>query len=203
MAEINEVIARNISSLTEVNVKYDSLVRLIKKPKNGKGDLSLPCFEISKDPVNLAKIIEKEASFPKEIRLAKAQGPYVNFFYNDSYLVETVLEEIINSGEEYGKSSIGNGKTIVLDYSGPNHGKPLHVGHIRSTIIGDSLINLLKFTGHNTIGINYIGDAGLHIGKIIVALDLWGDQSKLQSDPEGAILDLYVRFNQEEKNDDQ
>lgn len=175
------------------------------KKKRGYGDFSLPMFDFAE-----AVYQEKNAAvFAKELATAlavdgnliervEAMGPFINFYVNKTTLVETVLKEAYEEGENYGRSDIGKEKLVVIDYSAPNLGKPLHVGHIRSTILGDSLVKILEFSGHKTHGINYLGDIGLHTGKILAAYDMWGDKAKLEADPEEEILQLYIKFSKEE-----
>jgi len=127
----------------------------------------------------------------------KATGPYLNFFINKKILAEKILK--INS--KFGKTALGKKKVICVDFSQPNLGKPMHVGHIRSTIIGDSMMRIYEFLDYKPIGINYLGDIGLHIGKLIVAYELWLDKEALKKDPVKELLRLYVKFCAEEKSE--
>ncbi len=126
---------------------------------------------------------------------------FINFHLDRTRLVQRTLQSVLAEGEKYGCCNLGEGKLVVLDYSAPNIGKPLHVGHIRSTILGDSLVRLLQFTGFQTHGINYLGDVGLHIGKILHAFKEKGSLERLQENPEKELLELYVGFCKEEEND--
>ena len=95
---------------------------------------------------------------------------------------------------------MGKKKVICVDFSQPNLGKPMHVGHIRSTIIGDSMMRIYEFLNYKPIGINYLGDIGLHIGKLIAAYELWLDKENLEKDPVGELFRLYVKFCGKEKS---
>ena len=124
----------------------------------------------------------------------------MNFRLNRAILVPLVLKELLGD-PDFGGSKVGQGKRVILEYSSPNLGKPMHVGHIRSTLIGDSLARILGFTGHDIFRLNYLGDIGLHMGKLMAAYDRWGDRSRLIAQPMQEMLDLYVRFHEEEAKD--
>jgi arginyl-tRNA synthetase len=150
-----------------------------------------------KSPNQIAEHFAKEIKLPKEIDSLKAAGPYLNFFVNKKILAEQILK--INSN--FGKTPIGKKHKIVIDFSSPNIGKPMHIGHIRSTILGDSLMRIYSFLNYDPIGINYLGDTGLHIGKLIVAYELWLNKDALKKDPVGELLRLYVKFCEKEKSE--
>jgi arginyl-tRNA synthetase len=179
--------------------EIDSLIEI--PPVLDLGDYSFPCFILSKrerkSPVQISEQLVKNLSnkLPKEFDSVVAKGPYVNFYLNKKILAEEILK--INGN--YGKTPIGKNKVICVDYSQPNLGKPMHVGHIRSTIIGDSLMRIYNYLDYKPIGINYLGDIGLHIGKLIVAYELWLNKESLKKDPVTELLRLYVKFCGEEK----
>ena len=129
----------------------------------------------------------------------EADRNFINFHVDRTRFVQRTLQSVLTEGERYGSTTMGEEKLVVLDYSAPNIGKPLHVGHIRSTILGDSLVKLLQFSGFRTHGINYLGDVGLHIGKILHAFKTKGSVERLQENPEKELLDLYVGFCKEEE----
>ncbi|MEK6913627.1 MAG: arginine--tRNA ligase [Nanoarchaeota archaeon] len=179
--------------------EIESLIEI--PPSSDFGDYSFPCFALSKTekkaPDKIAEHFVGKIKLPKEIEKVENKGPYLNFFVNKKLLAE----EIIKINATFGKSGIGKNKKIVIDFSAPNVGKPMHIGHIRSTIIGDSIMRIHNFLGYNTIGINYLGDIGLHIGKLIVAYDLWLDKLALQKEPIQELLRLYVKFCSKEKSE--
>ncbi len=174
-------------------------------PQEEFGDIAFPCFDLAKiekkNPQLIAEDIAKKIKISKNSLISKVEskGGYVNFFFNYLTLSKIILKNIIGKKGKYGSSAIGKNKKIVIDFSAPNIGKPMHVGHIRSTIIGDSLIKIYDFLGYKTIGINYLGDIGLHIGKIIVAYELWLNKKALKQDPIKELLRLYVKFCKQEK----
>lgn len=127
---------------------------------------------------------------------------YLNFYVDRKVFEEEILKEILEKKEKYGSSDKGNGKNIVIDFSSVNIAKPFHIGHIRSTVIGDALRNIHNFLGYNTIASNYIGDYGTQFGTMIAAYKLWGDEEKLKENPIKELLALYVRYNKEAAEDE-
>ncbi len=184
----------------EINLKPEQIENLIETPPNPEmGDYAFPCFALSKklkkSPDKIAEKLFKKLKPTKEIEQIKPIGPYLNFFINKKELAK----QIIKINANFGKTNLGKGKKIAIDFSAPNIGKPMHIGHIRSTIIGDSLMRTYNFLGYNPIGINYLGDVGLHIGKLIVAYELWLNKKNLKKNPVNELLNLYVKFNAKEK----
>ncbi|TDJ71720.1 MAG: arginine--tRNA ligase [Planctomycetota bacterium] len=132
---------------------------------------------------------------------AVATGPYLNFRVDRALLARTVIEGILAQGDAYGSSDEGRGKTIVVDLSSPNIAKPMSVGHLRSTVIGAAIQRLHDVLGYETIGINHIGDWGSQFGKLVAAVDRWGDTVDLERAPIKSLLALYVRYHEEEEGD--
>lgn len=187
----------------KVSLKDNEVESIIEIPENPeRGDFAFPCFKLSsifkKNPIEIAKQLEREILPKNGITAIKAQGPYLNFFIDKQQEIQDIFKKI---DENYGKDKIGKGKKIIIDFSSPNVGKPMHIGHIRSTIIGDSLLRTFNYLGYKTIGINYLGDVGLHIGKLIVAWELWLDKEALKKDPIAELLRLYVKFCENEKSE--
>jgi arginyl-tRNA synthetase len=192
--EIIQLLAKHIK-LREAEIE-----KLIEIPPNPDfGDYSFPCFVLSKhfkkSPDKVAEHLKDKIKLTKNIEKIQATGPYLNFFLNKKILAE----EIIKINANFGKAKTGKRRKIAIDFSHPNVGKPMHIGHIRSTIIGDSLMRIYGFLGYSPIGINYLGDIGLHIGKLIVAYELWLDKEALKKDPVNELLRLYVKFCGKEK----
>jgi arginyl-tRNA synthetase len=195
--ELAEVIAKKVSLKRE---EIESSIEI--PPSSEVGDFAFPCFKLAssfkKNPAEIAKQLQSELKITKEIIKIEAKGPYLNFFINKENKIKKLFSAI---NENYGKSKIGKNKKIVIDFSGPNVGKPMHIGHIRSTIIGDSFMRVFDFLGYEPTGINYLGDIGLHIGKLIVAWELWLDKKALKQDPIKELLRLYVKFCENEKSE--
>ena len=187
----------------KTKLKKQEIEELIEIPRNPEmGDYAFPCFTLSKkykkNPAEIAKEIVLELKPKGNIEKIQEQGPYINFFIDKKALAKALLEDINNY---YGETKEGKNKKIVIDFSAPNIGKPMHVGHIRSTILGDSLLRIYHFLGYKPIGINYLGDIGLHIGKLIVAYELWLNKKALKDNPVKELLRLYVKFNKEEESE--
>ena len=208
MINFKQIIAKQISKATQIN--ENELETYIETPKDTKnGDYSFPCFRLAKElkkapPVIANEIkekIEKEIEENKEIEKIEVVGGYLNFFVNKSILTKEVLEEVSKT-EEYGKSEIGKEKNIVIDYSSPNIAKPFHIGHLRTTLIGNALYKIYKYLGYNTIGVNHLGDYGTQFGKMIEAYKMWGNEYNLEEDPINKMMDMYVRINSLCKEDE-
>ena len=184
----------------EIKLKKEEIENLIEIPPDSNfGDYSFPCFILykkNKKSVNqIAEKLSKKLKPTKTIDKIEPAGGYINFFINKNKLAQ----EIIKINSNFGKANLGKKRKIVIDFSHPNIGKPMHIGHIRSTILGDSLMRIYEFLGYTSIGINYLGDVGLHLGKLIVAYELWLNKQALKKDPVAELLRLYVKFCAKEK----
>jgi arginyl-tRNA synthetase len=169
------------------------------------GDTAFPCFHLAKlrhEPpqqvaTRLAHDISDQVSHSRFIEKVEPIGGYVNFRFKMEPFAEAVIGEVLQQKSNYGKSTIGLGKTICIDYSSPNIAKMFHVGHLRSTLIGAALLRVFKHLGYATVGINHLGDWGTQFGKLLVAYRMWGDEQLLQSQPVEYLYKLYVRFHAE------
>lgn len=170
-----------------------------------KGDYCLPCFSLSKTlhkaPIAIAEDIRSKLKPANYIDKTEVVAGYVNFYFNKTQISQLVVEEILEEGENAFKSDFGKGKTICLDYSSVNLAKYMHIGHLKNTIIGESIARICEKVGYNVVRINYIGDYGTPFGKMIVALKLWGSKEDVDKRGIDALQELYVRFNQEAVND--
>ena len=170
-------------------------------PNSDMGDYALPCFKFAKvmrkSPALIAQDIAN--SFPADgvIERAEAVNGYVNFTINKGALAREVIDEVLASGDKYGSSTEGAGKTICIDYSSVNIAKPFHIGHLSTTAIGGALYKIFNFLGYKAVGINHLGDYGTQFGKLICAYKHWGNREEVQAGGIHAINDLYVRFNSE------
>jgi arginyl-tRNA synthetase len=170
-------------------------------PNTEMGDYALPCFKFAKvlrkSPVAIAN--ELAAAIPTDdvISQITAVNGYLNFKINKNGLAFSTLERISKEGEKYGSSTLGNGKTICIDYSSVNIAKPFHIGHLSTTVLGSALYKIYNFLGYKTVGINHLGDYGTQFGKLICAYKKWGNHDEVQKGGIHAINDLYVRFNNE------
>ena len=186
-----------IAELLRKHLKKEVTDLIEIPPDPSLGDYAFPCFSLAKDlkknPNQIAQDLSKQikAEFLTKIEV---KGAYLNFFVNKTLLSKDVLTQILKEKTKYGCSSSGKGKTIVIDMSSPNIAKPFGIGHLRSTIIGNALRNLLVIQGYKVIRINHLGDWGTQFGKLIVAFKQWGDAKKLKKDPINYLLELYVKF---------
>ncbi|WP_352404829.1 arginine--tRNA ligase [Sporanaerobacter acetigenes] len=199
--------AVNLMSQIDSSLDIGEIESLIEIPPSyDMGDYAFPCFKLAKTfrkaPNLIAEEIANKIGENEYFERIENVGPYVNFFVNKEVLAKTVLDDIKSKNERYGSSTLGEGKTIIVEYSSPNIAKPFHIGHIRTTIIGHSLYRIYSFLGYKTIAINHLGDYGTQFGKLIVAYKNWGDRSVIEKDPINELLKLYVKFHEEaEKND--
>ena len=182
----------------------DAKAMLEYPPDPKMGDLALPCFKLSKilhaAPPKIAADIAEALSCPV-ISSATVLGGYLNFTVSPDYYSKTVLDEIIEKGDDYGKSDEGKGKTVVLDYSSPNVAKPFHIGHLGTTVIGHSLKMLHEYLGYTCVGVNHLGDWGTQFGKLIVAFRNWGSEEAVEKNGIDELVDLYVKFHEEAEKD--
>ncbi len=187
------------------NLDIDEAESLIEIPKPGMGDYAFPCFKLAKvmkkSPQIIANEIAEKIEKPEFIDKINVLSAYINFYVNKTVFVENVLKKVSEKGNRYIGADIGNGKTIVIDYSSPNIAKPFHIGHLRSTAIGNSLYKIYKALGYNVEGINHLGDWGTQFGKLIVAYKLWGNKESVERDDIKELSRIYVKFHEEaEKN---
>ena len=203
MIDFKNEIAKAISKIT--NIDIDELVSYIEIPPNSDlGDYAFPCFRLAKAlrkaPPEIAEEIKEQIEIDESIiEKIEIVGGYLNIYVNKQTLTKNVLTEIEEKKEQYGSSNIGKGKNVVIDYSAPNIAKPFHIGHLRSTVIGGALYKIYNFLGYNSVGINYLGDWGLQFGKVMAGYDMWKDEYDFTQNEIQAILKIYIRFNQEEK----
>lgn len=184
--------------------QFSEKVKLETPPKGIEADLALPCFAISKNPAEFAsELAVKISPLIKKgslVHKAEPRGPYVNFTADSKFYGKLVLDEITKMEQKYGSGKKKN-KLIIIDFSSPNIAKPMHLGHLRSTIIGQSLYNIHSFLGYRCIGDNHLGDWGTQFGKLIAAYKTWGDAHMLKKGGVKYLTELYVRFHEEMKTD--
>ena len=184
------------------DLTLEEIVALIEVPPNkDMGDFAFPCFKLAKVfrkapnmiAADLAENIEAKGAISKVMPL----GGYVNFFVNKSQLAETVINDVLTKKEKYGHTDLGQDKAVVIDFSSPNIAKPFHIGHIRTTVIGNALYKIYDSQGYNVVRVNHLGDYGTQFGKLIVAFKLWGSKEAVEANPIPELLKLYVKFHEE------
>lgn len=202
--DFKKYITEKLSVLTGLDTA--ALEPLLETPPEQKlGDLAFPCFILArtmrKAPPIIASELAESFSSDEYIEKAEAVGGYLNFFYNRENFTKNVISEIFEKQDSFGSSDMGNGKTVLVEFSSPNIAKPFHIGHLFSTAVGNSLEKIYKHLGYNTVKINHLGDWGTQFGKLISAYKRWGDKSVIEKDPINELLKIYVKFHEEaEKN---
>ncbi|MBS9337432.1 arginine--tRNA ligase [Fructobacillus parabroussonetiae] len=175
----------------------------LEAPKDQKmGDIAFPTFTLAKvlkkAPQMIAQeLVEKidQSDFEKVV----ATGPYINFFLNKKQVTKDTLKKVLAAGANYGQNEDGKGQTIALDMSSPNIAKPMSMGHLRSTVIGNALANLSAKNGYKPVKINHLGDWGTQFGKLIYAYKTWGSEDEVKADPIATLLKYYVEFHEKAK----
>ena len=185
----------------KVEITNEEIKEMIEVPNDkSNGDFSFPCFKLSKimrnSPNNIANLIkekiEADSSIIKEIQCVNG---FLNFYISSTFLIKQCIDKFDNYNEKYGESNIGNGKTIVMDYSAPNIAKPFHIGHLKNTILGHALYNCYKSQGYKTISINHLGDYGTQFAKLIEGYKRWGNEYDFSEKPIEKLADIYKRIN--------
>ncbi len=187
-------------------VQQQEIVNAIEMPPNKHmGDFAYPCFKLAKQfkkaPALIAQELSEKIVKPDFIEEIKVQNAYINFFVSKSVYVKEVLEQVLCQNEKYGNSTVGEGKTIVIDYSSPNIAKPFHVGHLRSTVIGNALYQIFETLGYHCEGVNHLGDWGTQFGKLIVAYQKWGSKEAVEQYGIQELMRIYVKFHDEAEKD--
>ena len=177
-------------------------------PSPELGDLACTiCFELAKsekrNPAEIAEEIVKKIRIPKRglIKKVEAKSGYINFFFDWEKAGEKILKEIFEKKEKYGSSNFGEGKRVMVEFSQPNPVHPMHIGHARTTFLGDAISNLLDFLNFKVIRANYINDLGLQVAKLVTAYLLWGEGKKPEGKPDVWLWEYYIKFHEEEKKD--
>ncbi len=205
-----ESIKKNIKKTLEEYYKATHHIELsvvVEEPKNPDlGDISVPMFVVVKAlrrpmPEIIAEAVPVIQGASDTIVKVNSVGAFINIILDKKLLAKNVLQAAIEADSSYGASTMGNGRRITLDYSAPNIAKSFSVGHLRSTMIGNSINLILQKCGYETYSINYLGDWGTQFGKMIVAYQKWGDLNKIKEDPINELTALYVRFHNEAEND--
>ena len=198
---------KKIASLIkeEVDLDIEKIEQLIEIPPRAEmGDYAFPCFQLSKvmrKAPNAIAVELKEKLNSEGFEKIESLGPYVNFFADKGDFSKNTIEKILLEGDNYGDSTVGEGKNVCVEYSSPNIAKPFHVGHLFTTAIGHSLYKMYKKEGYNTVGINHLGDWGTQFGKLISAYKRWVDEEALEADPIKELLRIYVKFHDEAEKD--
>ena len=205
MINLKELIAKEIFD-EAFELTLSQLEEMIEIPSDEKmGDYAFPCFRLvktmKKAPQMIAADVAERIGKSELFEKVEQVNAYVNMFINKDYYIKEIVNEVNTVGEAYGSSDEGNGKNVVVDFSSPNIAKPFHIGHIRSTVIGNSISNLYEKLGYNVIRANYLGDYGTQFGKMIVAYRRWGNEEDVKNAPVKTLLGYYTKFHEEAEKD--
>lgn len=195
--EIAKLIAAEVTDL-----ELSEIQSMIEVPQDSKmGDYAFPCFKLAKvmrkAPPLIAKNIAEKIVDNEIFEKVEQVNAYVNMFISKEEFVKDVVEDVLEKGEGFGRSEIGGGKTVIVEYSSPNIAKPFHIGHIRSTVIGNSIYKIYDALGYNVIRINHLGDYGTQFGKMICAYRHWGNKEDVINEPIKTLLGYYTKFHEE------
>ncbi|WP_267642170.1 arginine--tRNA ligase [Enterococcus faecium] len=195
-----DLVAKAVYDAVKDDLTLEQVEQLLENPKSAEhGDVAFPVFSLAKvyrkAPQQIAADLAEKidsANFEK----IEVVGPYLNFFMNKELISKKVLQTVVKEKEHYGDSNIGNQGTVPIDMSSPNIAKPISMGHLRSTVIGNSIGFIMEKIGYQPIRINHLGDWGTQFGKLIVAYKKWGTEEAVKAEPINELLRLYVQFHE-------
>lgn len=188
------------------NLSREEILSLIEiPPKADMGDFAFPCFKLAKvyrkAPQMIASELKEKIGQVDFLSKVECMGAYLNFYVNKQEMARQIIENY-KTRENYGGAEEKNGKTICIDYSSPNVAKNFHVGHLRTTIIGNSLNNIYRKLGYDVVRINHLGDWGTQFGKLIVAYKRWGSEQAVEEKGISELMRIYVKFHEEAEKDE-
>ena len=193
--KIAELISKNIEGVDAADI----IASIEIPPRPDMGDYAFPCFRLAKvmrkAPNMIASDIKEQIGDVDFIEKIDVAGAYLNFYIKKDIFVKSMIETA--NSDNFGCSDMGEGHTICIDYSSPNVAKNFHVGHLRTTIIGNSLYKIYSKLGYKVIRINHLGDWGTQFGKLIVAYKAWGSKEAVETDGIAELMKLYVKFHEE------
>ena len=205
MKEQKDKLAELLSGMIDGLEASDIREMIEIPPDSNMGDFAFPCFRLAKTmrkaPQMIAADLAEKLAGNEAFSKVENVNAYVNFFMNKAEVAGATVDAVIKAGAAYGGSEEGNGKTVCIDYSSPNIAKPFHIGHIRSTVIGNSLYKIFDSLGYNVVRINHLGDYGTQFGKMIVAYRKWGSKEEVEAEPIKSLLKYYVKFHEEAEKD--
>lgn len=201
MVNFKEEIAKLIAEHVE-GLELSEIQDMVEVPQDPKmGDYAFPCFKLAKvlrkAPPLIAKGIAEGIGGDSLFEKVEQVNAYVNMFISKEKFVSDVLSEVLTKKDDFGKSDLGGGKTVIVEYSSPNIAKPFHIGHIRSTVIGNSIYKIYDALGYNVVRINHLGDYGTQFGKMICAYRHWGNKEDVIREPIKTLLSYYTKFHVE------
>jgi arginyl-tRNA synthetase len=201
-SHLRDRILTTLAGLGIDRVAAEPMVRLDPPKNRDHGDVALGAFQLAKlagkAPPALAADIAAQITSDAIVESATAAGPFVNFRFRREALAREVLTAIQSDAVPYGKAN-QHGQTVCIDFSSPNIAKPFHIGHMRSTVLGNALCRIHRHQGATVHGINHLGDWGMPFAKMMTAYMRWGNEAELHKSPMRYMFDLYKRYSQEVK----
>ncbi len=199
--QIAEALATAVEGLTA-----EEIYSMIEIPGDAKmGDYAFPCFRLAKTmrkaPQMIAAGVAEAIKDNKMFAKVEQVNAYVNMFMDRGEFTVQTVASVAEEKDDFGRSELGKGKLAIVEFSSPNIAKPFHIGHIRSTVIGNSIYKIYDFLGYDTVRINHLGDYGTQFGKMIVAYRRWGKKEDVIAEPIKTLLSYYVKFHEEAEND--
>ena len=201
MKDYRQLIAEIIAPWVE-GLEASEIREMVEVPADSKmGDYAFPCFKLAKllrkAPPLIAKSIAEQIASDEIFEKVESVNAYVNMFISRDAFIDDVVKEVIAKGDAFGSSDIGAGRKVIVEYSSPNIAKPFHIGHIRRTVIGNSIYKIYDFLGYDAFRINHLGDYGTQFGKMICAYRHWGNKEDVINEPIKTLLSYYTKFHVE------
>ena len=200
---VQQAVYEALKNLDEITISPEQVQQMVEIPKNSQlGDFAFPTFRLAKQlhqaPVKIAQNLAKEVDSSQFAQVC-AQGPYVNFFLQRKDIAATTIKEVIKQKNNFGNSTVGANSVVTIDMSSPNIAKPMSMGHLRSTVIGNSIALILDKLNYHPVKINHLGDWGTQFGKLMVAYKKWGSEADVKKDPITNLQKYYVKFHKLDK----
>ncbi len=200
--DYKQLVADTLAPALADSLSVTDIYQKIERPKDSaKGDYAFPAFTLAKifkkAPQQIAADIVDQIDTTQFDKVEVA-GPYVNFFLDKANFSADILTQVLTEGADYGQNENGNNGNVPIDMSSPNIAKPISMGHLRSTVIGNSIAEILKKNGYNPIKDNHLGDWGTQFGKLITAYLKWGNEEDVKKDPISNLVKYYVKFHKED-----
>lgn len=202
LTEIKKKLAKEVAALVAIDESL--LASSLESPKNSEhGHLSFPVFSLAKTLKKAPPLIAKDLAdklkgeLPTSLESVEPLGGFLNFRFKSRYLMSVIEEGILADPQSIGKSIEGSGKKVVIDFSSPNVAKPMSIGHLRATVIGQAICNLARSRGYEVVGLNHLGDWGTQFGKLAWAYKEWGSEYDFENKAFESLYALYVRFHNE------
>ncbi|MCP4727856.1 MAG: arginine--tRNA ligase [bacterium] len=196
----------HVEKTYDVEIEDIHAIKLENPPKPELGDIGIGCFPLAKllkrSPAQIAaEIASSDVRLPYT-SILKAEGPYLNITIDPPVFIEDICKRVEDKGGDYGKSNLGEGKQVMVEYSAPNTNKPQHLGHVRNNVLGMAVSNILEAAGYDILRVNLVNDRGIHICKSMLAYERWGQNKTPESEKikgDHFVGDFYVLFEQKTK----